>query len=35
MHFQFTNATKPAVLSGAGADPRALRYMLMPVRLTN
>ncbi|MER0443237.1 DNA polymerase III subunit beta [Streptomyces sp. Edi4] len=35
VRFQFTNATKPAVLSGAGADPRALRYMLMPVRLTN
>ncbi|MFD5898653.1 DNA polymerase III subunit beta [Streptomyces sp. NPDC060366] len=33
--FQFTSPTKPAVLRGAGTNDRALRYLLMPIRLTN
>ncbi|MEV5877431.1 hypothetical protein AB0L75_25035 [Streptomyces sp. NPDC052101] len=34
VQFHFTNATKPAVLRGAGCDDPALRYLLMPIRLT-
>ncbi|MFD4528428.1 DNA polymerase III subunit beta, partial [Streptomyces sp. NPDC058470] len=34
VQFQFTSATKPAVLRGAGSDDLALRYLLMPIRLT-
>ncbi|MFI9176151.1 DNA polymerase III subunit beta [Streptomyces lincolnensis] len=34
VHFQFVSATKPAVMCGAGSDDRALRYLLMPVRLS-
>ncbi|MBQ0855741.1 DNA polymerase III subunit beta (plasmid) [Streptomyces sp. BH-SS-21] len=33
--FQFTSSTKPAVLRGHDSDEHALRYMLMPVRLTD
>lgn len=35
VQFQFTSPTKPAVLRGAGSDDQALRYLLMPIRLTN
>lgn len=35
VQFQFTSPTKPAVLRGARANDRALRYLLMPIRLTN
>ncbi|MFL4953289.1 DNA polymerase III subunit beta [Streptomyces sp. MMS24-I31] len=34
VHFQFVSATKPAVMRGAGSDDQALRYLLMPVRLS-
>ncbi|MFM9812785.1 DNA polymerase III subunit beta [Streptomyces scabiei] len=33
--FHFTTSTKPAVLRGHGSDDQALRYLLMPIRLTN
>lgn len=32
--FQFTTSTKPAVLRGHDSDDQALRYLLMPIRLT-
>ncbi|MFD3484914.1 DNA polymerase III subunit beta [Streptomyces sp. NPDC058665] len=32
--FHFTTSTKPAVLRGHGNDDQALRYLLMPIRLT-
>ncbi|GHF33845.1 DNA polymerase III subunit beta [Streptomyces fumanus] len=32
--FHFTTSTKPAVLRGHGSDDQALRYLLMPTRLT-
>uniref|UniRef100_UPI0006261320 DNA polymerase III subunit beta n=1 Tax=Streptomyces odonnellii TaxID=1417980 RepID=UPI0006261320 len=35
VEFQFTTSTKPAVLRGHGSDDQALRYLLMPIRLTN
>ncbi|WP_217208908.1 DNA polymerase III subunit beta [Streptomyces sp. AC550_RSS872] len=34
VQFQFTSPTKPAVLRGHDSDDQALRYCLMPVRLT-
>ncbi|MFF7139419.1 DNA polymerase III subunit beta [Streptomyces sp. NPDC008196] len=34
VQFQFVSPTKPAVLRGAGTDDQALRYLLMPIRLT-
>lgn len=34
VQFQFTSSTKPAVMRGAGSGEQALRYLLMPVRLT-
>ncbi|KUN58445.1 DNA polymerase III subunit beta [Streptomyces griseorubiginosus] len=34
VQFQFTTATKPAVLRGHNTDGQALRYLLMPIRLT-
>nr|WP_024126093.1 DNA polymerase III subunit beta [Streptomyces sp. FR1]AHE38711.1 Hypothetical protein pFRL2_36c [Streptomyces sp. FR1] len=34
VQFQFVSATKPAVMRGAGTDDQALRYLLMPIRLT-
>lgn len=33
--FHFTTSTKPAVLRGHGSDDQALRYLLMPIRLTS
>ncbi|MFH8470321.1 DNA polymerase III subunit beta [Streptomyces sp. NPDC017991] len=33
--FQFTSPTKPAILHGHDSDDQALRYALMPVRLTD
>ncbi|MFE1198511.1 DNA polymerase III subunit beta [Streptomyces olivaceoviridis] len=35
VQFDFTSPTKPAVLRGHGSDDQALRYLLMPIRLTN
>jgi hypothetical protein len=34
VQFDFTTSTKPAVLRGHGSDDQALRYLLMPIRLT-
>ncbi|WP_331724770.1 DNA polymerase III subunit beta [Streptomyces canus] len=34
VQFQFTTATKPAVLRGYDSDDQALRYLLMPIRLS-
>ncbi|MEU9796398.1 DNA polymerase III subunit beta [Streptomyces sparsogenes] len=34
VQFQFTSPTKPAILRGHGSDDQALRYLLMPIRLT-
>ncbi|WP_254882443.1 hypothetical protein [Streptomyces sp. NA03103] len=35
VQFDFTSPTKPAVLRGHGSDGQALRYLLMPIRLTS
>ncbi|RSS67698.1 DNA polymerase III subunit beta [Streptomyces sp. WAC06128] len=35
VQFDFTSPTKPAVLRGHGSDDQALRYLLMPIRLTS
>ncbi|RZB13791.1 DNA polymerase III subunit beta [Streptomyces sp. F001] len=32
--FHFTTSTKPAVLRGHGSDEQALRYLLMPIRVS-
>ncbi|MFF9410380.1 hypothetical protein ACF1B0_33365 [Streptomyces anandii] len=32
--FHFTTSTKPAVLRGHGSDDHALRYLLMPIRIS-
>ncbi|MGW1596963.1 DNA polymerase III subunit beta [Streptomyces sp. NPDC002343] len=34
VQFDITSPTKPAVLRGHGSDDQALRYLLMPIRLT-
>ncbi|MFH8533338.1 DNA polymerase III subunit beta [Streptomyces tendae] len=35
VQFDFTSPTKPAVLRAHDGDAQALRYLLMPIRLTN
>ncbi|NEA46870.1 DNA polymerase III subunit beta [Streptomyces sp. SID10815] len=35
VQFDFTSPTKPAVLRGHGSDDQALRYLLMPIRLSS
>jgi DNA polymerase-3 subunit beta len=34
VRFEFVSPTKPAVMRGAGTEDQALRYLLMPVRLS-
>ncbi|OIJ95433.1 DNA polymerase III subunit beta [Streptomyces colonosanans] len=35
VEFQITTSTKPAILRGHGSDDQALRYLLMPIRLSS